>query len=58
MRLETKNLLENSRKSCYLESGSFFGSERSGVWRSGLAGEVESPGKRGWQRNRINKNHN
>ena len=58
MRLETKNLLENSRKSCYLESGSFFGSERSGVWRSGLAGEVESPGKRGWQRNRINKTHN
>jgi hypothetical protein len=58
MQLETKNLLENSRESCYLECGSFFGSKRSEVWRLDLAGEAEWPGKYGWQRNRITKTHN
>lgn len=49
MQLETKNLLENSRQSCYLECGSFFWvtaqggkafeSRRGGwpLWRGGLA---------------------
>lgn len=38
MRLETKNLLENSRKSCYLECGRFIWSrcKVAGPW--GLAG--------------------
>ena len=42
MHLETKNLLENSRESCYLECGSFFGQSAVGY------GLQVSPGR--WNR--------
>jgi hypothetical protein len=49
MHLETKNLLENSRNSCYLESGSVFaqnaGWQGLRVWPGSLAASERRAGR-------------